>query len=330
MNTITRWRPAAAALLLMLAAGLAGPSLLTAAEPASPVAVVNGQPISSEAFERESDAYMRRLVNTGQNPALINMKRARQQILENMVSEELLWQACQRLDMVATSEETGARMAKFKERYPDDAKLKAALGSAGLTEADLERLIKRQTSIRKLIDKHISKNIDIADKDVRAYFDDHKDMFDLPERVEASHILIKSGADASDEHDKAARRRAEEIRQKALKGEDFAALAREYSEGPSSKNGGRLPVFTRERMVPAFSRAAFATKPGEISELVKTQYGYHVIRVTDHMAAGIAPFEDVAEGIRKQLQQERLKADVDAYVRQLRETADITLNSPAS
>ena len=122
--------------------------------------------------------------------------------------------------------------------------------------------------------------------------------YTVPEQIHAAHVLIK----ASGDNDEAARKRAEEVRQKAISGADFAQLAKEFSEDPSAaRNSGDLGFFAHGRMVKEFDDAAFAlTKPGEISPVVKTQFGYHVIRLIERQPAHVKPFEEVRDSIMKQ------------------------------
>ncbi|WP_390402806.1 peptidylprolyl isomerase [Gilvimarinus japonicus] len=126
------------------------------------------------------------------------------------------------------------------------------------------------------------------------------DRFQAPERVDASHILIRINKDRDEAEAKAL---AEVVEAKLAAGESFAALAREYSEDGSSESGGHLGVFNREKMVPEFSQAAFALRvPGEVSGLVRTNFGYHLIKLNKHIPAGKKPFDEVREQLVAKLQ----------------------------
>lgn len=306
------------------------PQRLPAADATDAVATVNGQPISRAVYDRELNGFLRRMAQAGRQPSAMNMADVRKKMVDNLVASELLWLECQRLKLVPGSAEIDAKVAEFRSKYDDLAKLNEVLAKVGLTDADLRGIIERQAAIRKLIDIEITDKIVISDKDATAFYTEHLDWFQLPEQVKASHILIKVDTDDSDEMHKEARKRAEEIRKKALAGDDFAALAREYSDGPSKENGGALPMFSRDRMVKPFSDAAFALKPGDISEVVETEFGYHVIRVTEHLPEGPAPFDTVSEAITARLRQEEVNRRLEAYVEKLKEKAKITLNVPAA
>ncbi len=316
------------ALVIMAIVWILAPLELLAAEPDDTVAMVNGQAISRLVYDREINGFLRRMAQSGRQPSSINMESARQQVVDNLVAGELLYQESQRLNIAATPSEVDAQVASFRSRFDDMAKLNEALTKADLTDAGLRDIIMRQTSIRKLINQEIAGKIQINDKTAKTYYTEHQDLFHRPHRVKASHILIKVEADDTPEMRQTAQRRAEDVRKKALAGEDFAKLARQYSEGPSKSNGGDLGLFTRDQMVPPFADAAFALKPGETSSVVETPFGYHVIRVTENQPEGVAPFEAVSANITARLRQEEMNRLVEAYINDLRDKADISLNVP--
>lgn len=151
--------------------------------------------------------------------------------------------------------------------------------------------------------------------------------FQVPEQVRATHVLVA----AKERSDEEARQRAEEVRAKAVAGADFEKLAQEYSDDPSAKaNRGDLGFFARGRMVPQFEEAAFAlTKAGEISPLVKTRFGYHVIRLVDRKAARLKPFEEVQDALVRQLQDKYVTDRVQEYLSAIRNDKSIKLNTEA-
>lgn len=159
---------------------------------------------------------------------------------------------------------------------------------------------------REFIQRNLENKVTVTDEEIKKYYQEHKDEFKAEESVKARHILIRvpEGADAKAWKD--AEKKAEMIRQKLLKGEDFAKLAKEYSEDPGSKNrGGDLGYFSKGRMIPEFEKAAFSLKKGEISRPVKTSFGYHIIKVEDRKAAGQLKLDEVKDEIRKRLIQEK-------------------------
>lgn len=162
--------------------------------------------------------------------------------------------------------------------------------------------VKSGMQYQKMMDKLAGDSLNISDEDVKSYFDENAARFDQAEEVKASHILVKFDPEATDEEKAAAKAKIETIKKKADGGEDFAELAKENSDCPSGQNGGDLGFFTRERMVQPFSEAAFKLNKGQISDVVETQFGYHIILVTDKKEAKKATFDDVKDEIKQQLQ----------------------------
>ena len=149
-------------------------------------------------------------------------------------------------------------------------------------------------------------DVKVADDEIADYYELNLDKYDRPEQAKARHILFKVPAEATPEQDQTAKAMAEDVLKKAREdGADFAQLAKLYSEGPTAEKGGDLGWFTREQMVKEFADAAFAAKPGEVVGPVKTQFGYHVIKVEEHKEAGRLPLEEVKEQIKKQLVAEK-------------------------
>lgn len=139
---------------------------------------------------------------------------------------------------------------------------------------------------------------DVTEEDLKQYYAAHSDAYSQPEEVSASHILITLDENASPKEVEAAKKKAEGILAKAKAGQNFAKLAEKYSEGPSASQGGALGWFGRGTMVPAFEKTAFALKKGEVSEPVRTRFGWHIIKVNDRHAASQKPFEEVKNDIR--------------------------------
>ena len=150
-------------------------------------------------------------------------------------------------------------------------------------------------------------HIKVTDQEAKAYYDKHKREFTTPKEVRARHILVKT------------KEKAEKIYKDLKKGADFTKLAKEYSiDKASAEKGGELGFFTRADMVKPFSDAAFSMKPGEISQPVKTPFGYHVIQVEEVKPPQQKAFKDVKEEIKKQLFQEKQQKAFDKLVAQVK------------
>ncbi len=155
---------------------------------------------------------------------------------------------------------------------------------------------------QQMMDKLANDKLAISDEDVKSYYDQNGDRFKQEEEVQASHILVKVDPEANEADKAAAMTKINELVVKVKAGEDFAAIAKESSDCPSKENGGDLGFFTRDRMVKPFSDAAFALEAGKTSGVVETQFGYHIILVTDKKEAKVISFDEAKEDIKTQLE----------------------------
>lgn len=166
---------------------------------------------------------------------------------------------------------------------------------------------------RSVVRKYVDEKSDVTDAKLQGHYDANKQQYAVGEQVSASHILVQT----KDE--------AENVLKELKDGKPFAEIAKARSIGPSAPNGGALGTFGSGRMVPAFEKAAFALKVGEISEPVQTQFGYHVITVTDRQEARTRPFEEVKDEIRESL----VSAYIEGLVDDLRKKATVEVKNPA-
>jgi peptidyl-prolyl cis-trans isomerase C len=187
--------------------------------------------------------------------------------------------------------------------------------AASVAESDL---------VQVFIETTIDPLVVVSPEDVETYYKEHPEMFQRPEQVHARHILMTAGPDASPEAKAAARAKAEAARKRALAGEDFATLATEVSEGPSAPKGGDLGFFARQQMVAPFADAAFALEVGQISEVVETQFGYHVIKVEEKRPASMMTFAEVQKPLTEMLRQNKGGEQTTKVLDQLAEKATIT------
>jgi len=175
--------------------------------------------------------------------------------------------------------------------------------------------------------KEVVGKINVTEEDMSIYYKAHLDEFKTPEMVRARHILVKVNRDAKEEDRKKARDRIGDILKRVRAGEDFARLASEYSDDPGSKDkGGDLGFFPKGRMVPDFEKAAFSLKPGEVSDIVETPFGLHIIKVEDRKESVLEPFEKVRDKVRERVFAEFRKARVDEFVEKAMKDAGVELN----
>ncbi|TDT69839.1 peptidyl-prolyl cis-trans isomerase C [Hypnocyclicus thermotrophus] len=162
-------------------------------------------------------------------------------------------------------------------------------------------LYKERLLINSYINKNIIKKIDVTEDELKAYYEANKENYKIPEQVNASHILILT-MNLNEKEKKAAYKKAQDVFKLVKEGKDFHELAKQYSEGPSAKDGGRLGWFEKERMVKEFSDAAFSTEKGKVYDgIVETKYGYHIILTEDKKESSYIPFEEKEKELKEEL-----------------------------
>jgi peptidyl-prolyl cis-trans isomerase C len=180
---------------------------------------------------------------------------------------------------------------------------------------------------QEFLHREIEGKVKMTDDEIENYYKGHKDEFTNPESVKARHILLKVPEGADEKAWKEAGSKAKDIKKKLKDGEDFAELAKKYSDDPGSKNkGGDLGFFTRGRMVPEFESAAFSLKPGELSDPVKTEFGYHIIEVKEKRAASTKTLQEVQAQIRQTLQREKQQQLQDELIKKLKAKYPVKIN----
>ncbi len=286
-------------------------------------AVVNGSVITQEELDREVNLVRQRFANMGRPMGEVQLLAIRGQVLETLISRELLYQEGQKKGIKIKEERLEAEYEGLKNRFPSEEQFKSRLSSMKISEADVKSQIERGLLIQELIDTQIAEKVVVSEKEVKGYYDSHPDSFKKPEQVRASHILMKLDPKADASQKAAARKKLEELRQRLLKGEDFVALAREFSEGPSSVKGGDLGYFGRGQMVKPFEDAAFALNIGDLSDVVETRFGYHLIKVTEKKPETVVAYADIKERLQQYLKDEKVQQEITVYVEGLKTKAKV-------
>ena len=170
----------------------------------------------------------------------------------------------------------------------------------------------------------VAAKVKLSEEDLKAAYAQYAKLEGEEAEVHARHILVSVDPKATSEQVEEARKKAEAIAQEARRpGMDFSALARARSEGPSKEDGGDLGFFRRGVMVPAFEKAAFTLKEGEVSEPIRTNFGWHVLKVEERRTVGVTPYEEMRPKLEAQLRQQKTEKFVDQYVAELRKKAVI-------
>lgn len=299
-------------------------NLMADSDTPAKAAEVNGKLITYSDFQRQLEMTQQQMLRGRKGTIPQNvLQQLRTRVINRMIAEELLYQESQKAGIKVAPEVIDKELAVIKGRFEDTAKYDAALKQMNVTEDGLKAQIARKVAVKEIIGKEIVSKINITEEEAKALFEKNPEKFRRPERVRARHILIKVNKDDSEEKKTEARKKLEAVKQKLLGGEDFAELAKEHSEGPSNVRGGDLGYFARGQMVKPFENAAFSLAPNEISEIVETQFGYHLIKVVDHQDQKDPTFDEIKSRLLRQMQNEKIQNELEPYVAKLRDAARV-------
>lgn len=246
--------------------------------------------------------------------------------IDGLIDRTLLWLESEAVGVAVDDSTLEWYLRQFVQAMGGDAAIDRTLSAAGLNRADLGGLIRDDLQVRKFIEMNVAQTVDVSDSLAMAYFNDNPQQFSTPDSVRARHIIIRaSEADTQIDID-AKKQTLRDLRARAVSGESFEDLAREYSEGPSAPTGGDLGYFTRQDMVPAFSNVAFSLKPGEVSDVVVTSFGYHIIQVVDNKPSRRLEYEEVEAGLKNQIGQYMIAQNLQNHLQRSRAVAIIERN----
>ncbi len=257
--------------------------------------------------------------------ALENMKqRLRAQGAEMLIDKELAEQQIKAKKIQTTDEQIDVRLEEIaKGRGKTIKELEGEMAAISVNMDEFRKEIRLSMGLDKLLEMEMSDaEKTVTDEEAKKFYDDNLPQFSQPEQVQASHILLGS-KDMDDTAKAAAKAKADEVLKLVKAGGDFAALAKEHSTCPSKERGGDLGYFPKEQMVPEFSSAAFAMKIGDISEIVETQFGYHIIKVTGRKEAETRKFDEVKEMIVANQKNRKRQEFWNTYRTKMREAAKI-------
>lgn len=285
--------------------------------------LVDGEPVTEEMVEFE----LKRLVgfysqHMPQGQLEGQMDSLRRKAVEQAIGAKLLFKEAERRNIQVPDEEIDRSVFGMARQLGGMEKLRAQLKRQGLTESIFRAQIRRGRRVDKLVAEVTGAVPDPTEEECREYFEAHESEYRKEERVLAQHILV-TPKDSTPEAKAAARAKLEEIRDRVKNGADFGDEATAHSDCPSGKNGGSLGWFSRGMMVPEFENAAFGMSVGDVSDIVETQFGYHIIYKTDHEAPAQADFADAADTIRDLLIHSRRGEALTHFVEGLKQNAKI-------
>jgi peptidyl-prolyl cis-trans isomerase C len=291
---------------------------------AGKAAIVNGVVIQEEEVNRGLLYHQQRLLaTTGQAIRPDMMMEARKMLLENLIDRELLYQQSRVKGISIKDAEVNEQFDRLKKQYPDEQSFKDSMAEDHLTEDTVKSRIRMNLAVQEFVEKEFGGKVDVTEAEAKVFYDGHPEYFTEPETIRASGILIKVDMKSDAAKKEEARKKLEDIQRRGKKGEDFAILAKDFSQDASAAQGGDLGTIPRGRMPKALDDAAFSLKPGEVSNVVETELGFHLIKVHEKKPEKVVPFKEAEEKIRQHLANQKLKQKVDEYLNEVKKTAKI-------
>jgi peptidyl-prolyl cis-trans isomerase C len=255
---------------------------------------------------------------------IVSMKATIQkQAFDNAINRILLEDALARAGAKADKKTLDERMEYFRKNFVSDEAYNADLAKRGMSADQFRREIEIGILAEELFNKRTAALKPVTEMDARAFYDNNEERFVQPERVKASHILLQVNKDDTDAMRAQKKAEAQRILGELKKGADFAEMAKKYSDCPSKQQGGDLGYFERGRMVPEFEKAAFGLKKGQMSDVVETPFGYHIIKAVDHAAASTAPFDEAKQNIMQYLTEQKKQQALTTYFDSLRAASNV-------
>jgi len=284
------------------------------------VARVNGETISGKELE---DAIRAISGRAGPIPP-DERDRVYRGVLDDMIGYRLMIQEAKARKIAVADAEIDAQVAQIRSQFPNDAQFQQALTAQNTTLEAVRNDTRDEMSAAKLVDSEIASKIAVKPEAVTDFYNKNQDKFQQGARVRASHILIGIPQNADAATKQQAKSKAEALLKDLKAGKDFAEAAKANSQDPgSAPNGGDLGYFEQGQMVPPFEQAAFALKAGEMSDVVETQFGYHIIKVADKQTSRVVPLDEAKKQIEEYLTQQNRHAQTEVFVQALKAKAKV-------
>ncbi|TMJ09523.1 MAG: hypothetical protein E6G98_09295 [Bacillati bacterium ANGP1] len=297
---------------VLLAAGAVAAITMGMQRGTAVAATVNGEVIYINELNEQVDTLAKQY---GLDPSTADGARQRAEVsrvvLDQLIEQRLVLQEARRQSALPTETQIEDQLQEIKRNFPTQRDFELALAQRNLTLAELKDRLRTNLAVRNLMVKVAP--VTVTDAEIEQYFREHRSEFDRSEQVHVRHILL------DDEN------QARLVLAKLRRGEPFGDLARQYSKDPGSREqGGDLGFVNRGQLVSEFEQAAFALQPKQISDIVKTQYGYHLIQVLERRPPQPATLEQARDQIRRVLVSSRQEAAFQEWVKKIKAQAKIS------
>lgn len=289
-------------------------------------AKVNGSAIYAdqvEALAEKEIASYRKYRPRKMTPEMIHKLRLK--ALKRAIENELLSQEIKKMTVPDIDRKLDEKLKEVKKKYPSEEHYKRRLSSWKMTEEDMRASLVDSVYFDEYLRKHGISNPEVPEKDIREYYKGNPRAFLREETVKVSHIMIKVEENAGAEEKGQAREKLEKIRSEIMKGKDFAESAKEHSQDGYAQKGGDLGFIQKGYMPREFEDAAFSLEKGQVSGIVETKHGYHIIKLIDRKPRGAAHYDEVKDFLKKYMQRQLEKEKLTAHISELRKGAKIEI-----
>jgi len=300
-------------------------------EPAKPVpaqlpdvlARVNGENVTKQEFEE----FVQNLEGRAGGPVPAEQRdQVYRGVLDQLVGYKLLLQESKARKVSIPEADVDARLAEIRKQFPSEDVFMQMLIQRRMTLEQIRTDARQDMAIAKLIETEIAEKAAVKPDQVQDFYAKNPDQFKQDERVRASHILIAFPEKADAAAKAQAKAKADQVLQDVKAGKDFAALAKQHSQDPGSAvNGGDLGFFQKGQMVGPFNDVAFTLAPGAVSDVVETQFGYHIIKVAEKQPSRTVPLEEVRPQVEQYLQNQNRNQQTEAFVKSLRSKGKVEI-----
>lgn len=294
------------------------------------VAKVNGTEIKRSQVDESFIAFKANLAAQGQVIPEAQRKELEARLLDRLVVSQLLLGRATDADKTKGNELAGKVFNDYKKRAISEEAFKAQIKTLGLSLDQFKSRVTEQSICEQVLDREVRAKVAISEEQARKFYDENPDQFQQVEKVRASHIVIltqelRTGQELTGEQKKQKKELAGKILKRARDGEDFAKLAKEFSEDPGSRDNGGEYTFPRGQMVPEFEAAAFSLATNQISDIVTTKYGFHIIKVHEKIPAKKEALADINGKIKDYLAQQETQRQLPEFFARLKKEAKIQI-----
>lgn len=287
------------------------------------VAIVNNETITLSELEKvvsmESQEALKGISEADRAGA---EEKLRKDILNELIDRRLQLQRAKKLGIAVSAEDLKEAINDIKRKNSlNDAAFEKALAMENMTLKEYEERLREQLMIAKLFNQEVRTKVVVTDKDIASFYEDNKQNFLIIESVKVSHIFLKLPEKSGEKEMNELKETLDKVQKRLKGGEDFAEVARAYSNGPTAGSGGSLGILKKGEMAPELEEVAFLLKKGEISGPIWTRQGVHILRVEDRGEGRYKKLDEVTEEIRKTLSDRELEKIFREWITELRESS---------